>query len=319
MVYLFDIPAFFILFRETLECAVILSVMLGFLDKLLPDPSDASLKKKFQRQIWAGLIAGLSVSLIIGAIFIAVFYTVARNLWEDSEPIWEGIFSLIASIIITIMAFGMLRVKHWKLKWENKLRNATENHLNKQKKGEKWALFILPFTVVCREALESIVFIAGIGFDKPATGLPIPAILGILAGALVGYIIYRGSHNVTLEVFFNIMTTILFFIAAGLFSICSHELHEASTGEDEDIAWELDCCDPDTHQGWGIVKALFGWRNKATIASTVAYFVYWAAVLLGLLFMYLREQKRSINGPNKTLTNEDTNNSFSEKDIKVPV
>lgn len=86
MTYLFDVPAFFILFRETLEVTIILAVLLGFIDKLVPD--DAALRKKLKKQIWIGTGAGLLVSIIIGVVFIAIFYKVSRNLWEDSEAAW---------------------------------------------------------------------------------------------------------------------------------------------------------------------------------------------------------------------------------------
>jgi high-affinity iron transporter len=60
------------------------------------------------------------------------------------------------------MAIGMLKVNQWRAKWENKLKDATESYLQKHERGNKWALIFLPFTVVCREAVESIVFIAGV-------------------------------------------------------------------------------------------------------------------------------------------------------------
>jgi high-affinity iron transporter len=69
---------------------------------------------------------------------------------------------LIAAIVTYVMAFGMIRVKQWKEKWEGKLKDATEKYLDRHKKGEKWALIILAFTVVVREGLEAFVFIAGV-------------------------------------------------------------------------------------------------------------------------------------------------------------
>ena len=85
MVYLFDVPAYVILLRETLEVTIIFAVIYGFVDKLTVSDD---LKKQFKKQIWIGTAAGLGVSLLIGAIFIIVFYTIKKDLWEDSEPIW---------------------------------------------------------------------------------------------------------------------------------------------------------------------------------------------------------------------------------------
>ncbi len=65
------------------------------------------------------------------------------------------------------MSLSMVRVQQWRAKWEGKLANATESYLNKHQKGNKWALILLPFTVVCRESLESVVFIAGVSSKFP--------------------------------------------------------------------------------------------------------------------------------------------------------
>jgi len=301
MVYLFDVPAYFILLRETLEVTIIFAVLYGFVNKL--DVDDA-LKKKFKKQIWIGTAAGLGVSLLIGAIFIIVFYTIKRDLWEDSEAIWEGIFSLIASVVITAMSLSMVRVQQWRSKWENKLKNATDQYIKKHERGNKWALILLPFTVVLREAVESIVFIAGIGFNQPASGLPIPVITGILSGFLIGYIIYKGSHKISLRVFFGITTTLLLFIAAGLFSSSIHEFEEAT--ENEHVIWELECCSPKKNRFWDIMNKIFGWRNEATVGTTVGYFTYWFVVALIVSYLFYRERRRATldDGLNQPSSND---------------
>ncbi|CAG8639354.1 1447_t:CDS:1, partial [Acaulospora morrowiae] len=78
MVYLFDVPAYFILLRETLEVTIILAVLLGFIDKLVPEQENG-LRRRMKKQIWIGTACGLLVSLVIGAVFITIFYTLARN------------------------------------------------------------------------------------------------------------------------------------------------------------------------------------------------------------------------------------------------
>ncbi|CAG8738940.1 iron permease FTR1 family-domain-containing protein [Gigaspora rosea] len=287
MVYLFDIPAYFIILRETLEVTIILAVLLGFLDKLVPDEY---IRKQLKKQLWIGSLCGFVMSLLLGGVFIAVFYTVAKNLWEESEDAWEGAFSLIATVVITLMALTMIRVQHWKTKWENKLQSATNAYLERHNKGSKWALILLPFTVILREALESIVFIAGIGYNESPTGLPIPVITGIITGFIIGWLIYRGSHTLSLNIFFVATTVLLLFIAAGLFTSSVDELLDA-TGGHSDTIWELNCCSPKDHGFWSIMNAIFGWRNEATVATTVSYFVYWIVVIIVAVIIKLRSDK----------------------------
>ncbi len=87
MIYLFDVPAFFIIFRETLECTLILSVLLGYIDKMIP-MENRELKQSLRKRIWIGVCIGIILSLVIGAIFIGVFYAVA-NSRTKSEEIWS--------------------------------------------------------------------------------------------------------------------------------------------------------------------------------------------------------------------------------------
>ncbi|CAJ0761935.1 3765_t:CDS:2, partial [Entrophospora sp. SA101] len=334
MVYLFDVPAYFILLRETLEVTIILAVLLGFIDKLVPE-KDVAMRRTLK----------------------LVFYTVAKNLWEENGAAWEGSFAFIASVVITFMALSMARVqqwrkkwerkleeatesylrKHqtgnrwalillpftvicreavetfvfigggsfafiasvvitfmalsmarvqqWRKKWERKLEEATESYLRKHQTGNRWALILLPFTVICREAVETFVFIGGIGFDRPASDLPIPAILGLLTGFIVGWILYKGSHKLSINIFFSVTSAFLLFIAAGLFSYSIHEFQEA-TGTEEVQLWFASCCNEKTNEFWGIMKTIFGWRAKATVGTTAGYFSYWAFVLVAISIIY---------------------------------
>ena len=66
------------------------------------------------------------IALAIGAAFIAVWFTKAADLWKKSEELWEGIFSLVASILIFIVGITMLKMDKAKAKWRVKLQEAFE-------------------------------------------------------------------------------------------------------------------------------------------------------------------------------------------------
>ena len=67
---------------------------------------------------------GLLIALAIGAAFIAVWFTQASDLWKKSEKLWEGIFSLIASLLIFFVGITMLKMEKAKAKWRVKLQEA---------------------------------------------------------------------------------------------------------------------------------------------------------------------------------------------------
>lgn len=64
------------------------------------------------------------VAFTIGAAFLAVFYTQTTNLYGRSEELWEGIFNLIAVLLITPMSLAILRADRSRVKWRRKLAKA---------------------------------------------------------------------------------------------------------------------------------------------------------------------------------------------------
>jgi high-affinity iron transporter len=126
----FSVPIFFIVFRETLEAAIIVSVLCSLVEQIARDdkrspnatvvdgvnekegspqptsdalaaqpelegPEDAERRvKRFIRrmriQIFAGSFVGFFIALAVGAAFIAVWFTKASDLWSKSEELWEG-------------------------------------------------------------------------------------------------------------------------------------------------------------------------------------------------------------------------------------
>ena len=130
---------------------------------------------------------------------IGAFYALDKDTFSTAEDIWEGVFSLVASVIITLMGAVLLRVSKLQDKWRVKLAQALESADTGKRwtRGafkrwaEKYAMFMLPFITVLREGLEAVVFVGGVGVGSPATAFPLPVILGLGAGILVGFLIYK--------------------------------------------------------------------------------------------------------------------------------
>ncbi|KAK8438390.1 putative iron permease membrane protein [Candidozyma auris] len=273
---IFSIQIFFIILRETLETAIIISVLLSFINKNNPTsdevaPQDETEEARLEReaknlhvksvnrslrlQVWLGAICGLLVCLIIGIVFIVLFYLVEKDLWSYTERLWEGVFSLLSSVIITVMGIGLLRInKIMKVKWWVKLGDAyatqspgkldadmtemddfngmstsqdsdallgNNTTAKKQKKegfSTKYFLAILPFVTTLREGLEAVVFVGGIGMSQPLTSLPLAVLAGMACGAAVGYSLYKGGNKLSLQYFLICSTCFLYIVSAGLMS-----------------------------------------------------------------------------------------------------
>ncbi|GLB39059.1 putative iron permease FTR1 family protein [Lyophyllum shimeji] len=350
---LFSVPIFFIVFRETLEAAIILSVLLSLVEQIVRDDKTTSptvtqtlvtedavskessdsapdpelddqahrrrLVRKLRIQIFTGGASGLLIALAIGAAFIAVWFTQASDLWAKSEALWEGIFDLIACIMIFVMGITMLKMDRAKVKWRVKLTQAFEGKHNVDGKTTtgKWILFILPFITVLREGMEAVVFVGGVSLGQSATAIPIAAIVGLICGLVCGFLIYQFASRSTLTIFLVVMTNLILLIGAGLFSraVGMFEQHAFNRllGADVDDTggtgpgsykvqgnvWHLDCCSPENKldsKGWNIFNAIFGWNNNATLGSVLSYVFYWLAVIVTLVYMKFKEGRTKLLG-----------------------
>ncbi|KAL1930610.1 hypothetical protein VTP01DRAFT_10772 [Rhizomucor pusillus] len=327
---LFDVPIFFIVFRETTEAAIIVSVLLSFLRKIFD--TSTPIYKRLRNQVWIGSALGLFICLCIGAAFIAVWYTVLNDIWGNSEDIWEGVFSLIAVIMITAMGLAMLKTERMQEKWKIKLAKAMETDaLQRDKRTwkvrmQRYSFFLLPFITVLREGLEAVVFIGGVSLNVQAKSIPIAAIMGFICGCLVGFIIYRGGSMLKLRFFFIFSTVILYLVAAGLMSKAvgyfeQYAWNQVIGGEAAEeggdviaykvttAVWHVSWGDPelnvDTNGGWQIFNAILGWNNTATIGSIVSYCGYWLIVAAALVYMFFKERKRAIQKAERGEVDED--------------
>lgn len=315
MVDVFNVQIFFVVFRESLEAVIVVSVLLAFLKQGLgPATNDPAIYKRLRKQVWLGAIFGVILCLIIGAGFIGAFYSLKNDIWSQSEDLWEGIFCIIATVLISIMGIAMLRVNKMQEKWRVKLAQALVKTPAKRsdrfKIGyitKKYCMFILPFITTLREGLEAVVFVGGVGLSSPATSFPLPVVCGLIAGILVGVAMFYWGSTMSLQVFLVISTAILYLIAAGLFSrgiwFFENYVFSQQTGGDaaengsgpgtyniKHSVWHVNCCNPLSDNGWDVFNSLLGWQNSATYGSVISYNVYWLAVIATLGLMLYEEK-----------------------------
>ncbi|KAL2914213.1 high-affinity iron permease [Polyrhizophydium stewartii] len=382
---LFSVPIFFILLRETLEAAIIISVLLAIIDKLAASSARfKTLAGPLRRRVWLGTLSGLLLSLAIGAAFLAVWYKYAVNLWAKAEVLWEGIFSVIASLMVGATAIAMLKASRLYEKYSAKLARklgaegvasassetvsgspatptspgamptivlvknasstseassrgagpATESdELNSHSSDDSTgiaaedrqvsalsrplkALFWLPFITVLREGLEAVVFIGGVSLGEEPSSIPIAAIVGIIIGIAIGFIVHRGGTVMTLHWFFVATGYILLLIADGLLArgignfedytwgkAINLEADDVGTGafDPRRTVWHFNCCSPENKtQGWGIFNSLLGWRNNATIATVTGYCLFWVLAAGALVLMRMKEDRDKLKDGDDT-------------------
>ncbi|WFD21124.1 hypothetical protein MCAP1_003381 [Malassezia caprae] len=374
---------FFIAFREALEAALVIGILAGMIERVIGknrhtiDEHNRRVIRKLRWFVIAGALLGLLIAFIIGAVFLAVFYTQATDLYARSEELWEGIFNLIAVVLITPMALVLLQADKSREKWRKKLSKALnglgevrheaiesvhaqpaesasgDGMLTPLTKAESdgsqvpvlvapakrswgtkvclWvrilrkpfeedakgptAMFVIPLVTTLREGLEGMVFIGGVSLGLPASSIPLPTIVGVLAGLLVGFVIYRSRSISSVKPFLVFSTCALLLIDAGMFSRSVYYFQfyryvqqvgdaaaESGSGagsyDARNYIWHLDCCNPEDKtnnggSGWAILNSLVGWNNTATLGTILAYILFWVAiaVYVGALLIYERRKR----------------------------
>ncbi|KAJ0343263.1 hypothetical protein COL154_011322 [Colletotrichum chrysophilum] len=307
-VNVFSVPVFLVVFRESLETGIIVSVLLAFLKQTLGGTGqDVQVYKAMRKQ-------KANFGDYVAGIIIGVFYGVGKDAWQAHEYYYEGAFAIFASFIITLMGVALLRVGKLQDKWRVKLAKAMEapsktstsaGQSRWKRNKEKYVMFVLPFITVLREGIEAIVFLAGVTFAAPATSVPLPVIIGLLVGIFTSYLLYKSGSTSKLQIFLVASTCLLYIVAAGLFSRAvwffeAQKWNDAVGGDAAEVGNGAGSYDIDKSVwhvnlngggGWGLLNAIFGWNNSATYGSVISYNVYWIAVMLWLVVLRFEETK----------------------------
>lgn len=249
------ITGLFITFRETLEAALIVGIVLAYLVAIKqPD------YKKF---VWWGVLFGILASIVGAIIFTALF----GGLSGRTEEIFEGILMFVAAGLLTTMILWMMKQgKYVVQELEQKVSHEiSEKHV--------LGLMALVFFAVLREGIETVIFL-GAASRVEATNILGP-LLGIVAALIVSWLFFRGAAKLRIGKFFKVTSIILIFFAAGLIAHGVHEFQEAGVlptiiEHVWDMNWIID-----ENDGFGsIFKALFGYNGNPSFLEVISWLTY---------------------------------------------
>ncbi|WP_297071006.1 FTR1 family protein [Thermococcus sp.] len=271
-----SVGAFLITFREALEAAIIVAIIIAYLRR--------TGRENQIRDVWlgTGLSVGLSVLLGIGILRLY------GGLGE--KELFEGIASYLAVIVLTSMIYWMAtKGKDIKAEIENKV-SASIAPL---------ALIGFTFIVVFREGLETVLFLTP--FMTRDLGGALLGLVAGLAGALVlAYLIYGVGMRINLRKFFYFSSIFLVFVAAGLAGYGTHELIEwaeedgYSLGFLANTAYDLGIPSESIwhHNGaiGSVFAVLFGYSVSMEWGRAIVQFSY----LLTSLYLVLRAYGRGV-------------------------
>lgn len=256
--------SFIITFRETLEVALIVGIILSYLTK--------TKQTKYNNVVYIGIISGI-VASIIGAL---LFEKIAGGFTGRAEEIFGGITMLVGALLLTTMILWMMKQKHVAKELEHRV---SEELAEVHKSG----LFLLVFVAVLREGIETVIFLGATSFVSTDNNM-IGALAGITVAIFLGYAIFVSSMKINIKKFFNVTSIMLILFAAGLVTHGVHELQEARIIPTViEHVWNinppvnLDGSYPILHENGyigSILNGLFGYNGSPSLIEVLSYFIY---------------------------------------------
>lgn len=260
--------AFLITFREGLEAALIVAIVLAYLRQL-------ERPEQFGR-VATGALAGVGVSIAAGA----AIYLAVGELEGRAEQFTEGIIAFVAVGVLTWMIFWMRRQART---IGNELRGQVDRALAT---GAVFGLASIVFVGVLREGLETALFLMAVLFDSGAVSTAIGAFAGLALAAVLGYAIYQGGQRINLRLFFQITGGTIIIVAAGLLGRGVHEFQEVGVfGTFHAPVWDVASNEVVGHGHVAdFLKGLFGWSPDPSIEQLLAWVLY---AMVACWFFYL--------------------------------
>ena len=199
-----DMQAGFLIgFREALEAALIIGVLVSLLYR-----TNRGVMAKW---VWGGVVLALIASVLTWQafeIFIGEFS-------KKNEELFEGVLYLVAAVLITTVILHVIGHASREV-LENKAENAIETR-------ESFGIGLLAFVSVWREGVETVIFIgAGTQSSEAITGL----FVGIVLATIIGYVLFTTTKNIDIKFMFNFSTSLLIGFAAYLVMKAIHEFGE---------------------------------------------------------------------------------------------
>jgi high-affinity iron transporter len=276
-------PSFLITFREALEAALIVTIMVTYLRKIG--------KEDLNKYAYLGTGAAMGLSLVAG-IILQVFY---GGLGKVASELFEGVASLTAVAVLTSMIF-------WMTKHSKEIKGEMEVKINQAvTQGELYGITALAFVAVAREGLETVLFLSAT-FVQDSPGTLLGAALGILVVFGLSFVLMKGTIDLEIGTFFKVTSIMLLIFGAGLAGYGVHELIEAGEHSGMDFgflgekpydinpALNPDGSYPALHEKGiigSILKALVGYDGNPEWLRIIVYLGYW--IIIGT---YLYKQYR---------------------------
>ena len=267
------IPVFFLTLREGLEAALLIGIILAYLER--------TGRVEFRRTVWGGALSATVACALVGGAIFSFFGGYDPSIPEEKNALrlFEGIACLLAAVVLTSVIVWMQRNAK---NIGNQIRAAVDAAFDKK---QSWALFGVVFVTVGREGLETILILPGLAKDATNAETVGGIVLGLGLALILGVAFHRGSRVMDIGKFFKFTGVLLIFFAAGLVAYGIPELQDAGVFPVlVKEGWNMNHILDDKKSALGLLlKGLFGYNGNPSLIEVVLYVTYLASALFFFL------------------------------------
>ena len=266
--------AFIVSFREVLEMALIVGVILAATNGLVG-------RKKW---IFLGFAVG-----ILGSVIVAVFTESISNFAEGiGQELFNAMILFVASFVIGWTAIWMrVHAREMIKQIKEKGGRIVEGDL------PKITLSLIIALAVLREGSEIVLFTYGLlASQLSISSIIIGSVSGLFVGSLLGLFLYFGIVKIPTKYVFQVTTWILLLITAGMSSIGAKYLVAAGYfSSHSKIVWDTSSIISEKSISGQILHALLGYSDQPMFIQLVFYI---ATLLLFISVMQFVNMKANI-------------------------
>ncbi|MCI0338843.1 MAG: FTR1 family protein [Acidobacteria bacterium] len=240
--------AFIIVLREGFEAFLIVAIIFSYL------------RKTGQRWLTPAVYGAIVVALVASA---GLGYWLNQRTEGTNQALWEGIFGLIAIVLVASLIVHMRRIAP-------KLKQTMHQKLDEATTGRSspiafFGVFIFTVLMITREGMETALLLLQI---KDQSQLLIGALLGLAAATILALAWARYGHLINIKRFFQVTSLflVLFLVQVAIYTF--HEFTEARILPNSDaLHAATEVWSPDGKYGqWfsmSIVVVCIGWLAAA--------------------------------------------------------
>ncbi|WP_066078214.1 iron uptake transporter permease EfeU [Bergeriella denitrificans] len=266
--------AFLIMLREGIEAALIVGIVAGFLKQ--------SGHSDLMPKVWAGVALAAAGCLALGW----WLHTLTGEIPQKQQEFVVGVLGLAAAGMLTYMVLWMKKAAR---SMKRELEQSVQTALNRGK-GQGWSLVVMAFLAVAREGLESVFFLLAVFRQSQTWAMPVGAVAGLLAAAVIGILIYQGGMRLNLAKFFRITGIFLIAVAAGLIAGSLRALHEAGVWNAlQEVVFDISHILHEDSPLGVLLGGFFGYTDRPTQGEIIA----WLAYLIPVGAWFLHEDKQT--------------------------